>query len=240
MISSESSLLGAMPPRPTLRESTSAPISKVIVSSSRHASSSRASSRRPYQRDSVAISGPPGRSAAPSVGLGEELLQLRPVLGALTNDPGPAGLVGLVAVGLPDRAVEADGLNAGVGLALGVLGVLLGENARRLGFRLLPRLAQNIALRLGELVPDGLVHQDRHFGGVEAGVDAVLGLLVPSEIEDTGDRPSITIHHTALQRRIDLAWRGLHDRCSQCLEEVAIDRRDAELQADEIGSRDRL
>src|SRR5262245_64033964 len=167
MISSESSLLGAMPPRPTLRESTSAPISKVIVSSSRHASSSRASSRRPYQRDSVAISGPPGGSAAPSVGLGEEPLQLRTVLGALTDDACPAGLVGLVAVGLPDRAVEADGLNAGVGLALGVLGVLLGENARRVRFRLLPRLAQNIALRLGELVPDGLVHQDRHFRSEE-------------------------------------------------------------------------
>src|SRR5262245_66263992 len=90
-----------MPPRPTLRESTSAPISKVIVSSSRHASSSRASSRRPYQRDSVAISGPPGGSAAPSVGLGAELLHLRTVLGPLTDDASPAGLAGLALLALP-------------------------------------------------------------------------------------------------------------------------------------------
>src|SRR5215813_6716513 len=100
MMSSDISLLGAMPPRPMLRESTSAPISNVMMSSSRHASSSRRSSRRPYHWDSFAISRLPARSAEASIGLGKEFLQFRAMLGTLAEDPGPTGFVGLVVIGL--------------------------------------------------------------------------------------------------------------------------------------------
>src|SRR5215831_2482364 len=186
MMSSESSLLGAMPPRPMLRRSTSAPISKVISSSRKHASSVRASSRRPYQWDSVAMH-------VVSVGLGEEFLQLRAMLRALPQHAGPAGLVGLVVVRLAGGAVELDGLDAGVGLPLGILGVLLGEDRRRLRLGLPAGLAQHVALRIREPVPHRLVDQDRYLGRVEAGVDAVLGLLVPTEIEDAGDRPAVAV-----------------------------------------------
>src|SRR5262249_56761363 len=143
-----------------------------------------------------------GRS---SIGLGEEFLQLRAVLRALPDDAGPAGLVGLVAIGLAVGAGERDGLDAGVGLTLGLLGVLLGEDRNRVRLRPLPRLAQDVALRIGELVPDRLVHQDRHLGRVEAGIDAIFRLLVPAEVEDAGDRPAVSVDHAALERGIDLA-----------------------------------
>src|SRR5258705_12450721 len=136
-MSSDISLLGAIPPRPILRRSTSAPISKVIASSRRQAISSRVSRRRPYHWDSLAISAPHGRAANPLVGLGEEFLQLCPLLRALADHPGPAGFIGLVVVGLAGGAVELDGLNAGVGLPLRVLGVLLAEDRHRVRFRLL-------------------------------------------------------------------------------------------------------
>src|SRR5215470_12343032 len=168
MMSSDISLLGAMPPRPMLRDSTSAPISNGMISSRRHASRSKRSSRRPYHLDSFAISRLPARSAQASVRLGEEFLQFGTVLRTLAEDPGPAGFVGFVVVGLADGAVELDRLNAGVGLTFGVLGVLLGKNPRCLRFRLLARLAQQIALGICELVSYGFVHQHRDLGGIEA------------------------------------------------------------------------
>src|SRR5262245_4466607 len=93
------------------------------------------------------------------------------MLRALADDPLPPGFVGLVAIELALGALEPDRLNAGVGLTFDVLGVLLRENRHRIRFRLLPRLAQNIALSIGEPVPGGFVQQDRHFGGIEAGID---------------------------------------------------------------------
>ena len=105
---------------------------------------------------------------------------------------------------------------------------------------MLSRLAQKIALGIGEPVPGGFVHQDRHFRGVEAGIDAIFRLLVPAEIEDAGDRPAVAVNHSPLQRRIDLAGRGLDDGRSERLEKIAVDRRNANLEAGEVGARDRL
>ena len=85
-----------------------------------------------------------------------------------------------------------------------------------------------------------LVDQHRNFRGVEAGIDAILGLLLPAEIEDAGDRPAIAVDHAALERGVDLARRGLHDGSAQRLEEVAIDRRDTQLEAGQIGAADLL
>src|SRR5262249_57561276 len=102
------------------------------------------------------------------------------------------------------------------------------------------RLGQNIGWSISELVRWGLVHQDGHFGGIEAGIDAIFRLLVPSEIKDAGDRPAIPINHPALQRRIDLARRRLNNRRPERLEKITVDRSNANLEASEIGTRDRL
>src|SRR6516165_4769341 len=67
-------------------------------------------------------------SMAALIGLGEELLQFCAVLRALADHPRPAGFVGFVVIKRPVGGVELDRLNAGVGLAFGVLGVLLREN----------------------------------------------------------------------------------------------------------------
>ena len=85
-----------------------------------------------------------------------------------------------------------------------------------------------------------LVDQDAHLGAVEAGIDAELGLLVPAQIEDAGDRPAVAVDHAALERGVDLARRGLHHGGAERLEEVAIDRGDAQLEPGQVGPGDRL
>src|SRR6516165_891360 len=189
-----------------------------------------------------------GRTASPCqespiaslMGLSEEFLQFCSVLRALANDPGPTSLVGFIEISLSGGAFELDRLNAGVGLTLGILGVLFGENRHRIPFRLFTRLTQDVALCLGELVPDGLVHQDRHLGGIETGIHTIFRLLVPAEIKNAGDRPTVSINNPALESRINLARRGLNDCRSERLEEVAVDRRNAKLEAGQIGTRDRF
>src|SRR5215470_7788502 len=140
-MSSESSLLGGMPPSPRLRSSTSAPIIRVMISNRLHAAISMPSSSRPYQRDNVSM-------AAALLRLGEKFLQLRTGLGTLADDAVPAGLIGLGEIGLRRRGIERDGLDAAVGLALGLLGVLGRERGG--GFRLavVGGLAQHGALRV--------------------------------------------------------------------------------------------
>src|SRR5215471_6223423 len=174
------------------------------------------------------------------MGLSEEFLQFCSVLRALANDPGPTGLVGFIEIGLSGGALELDRLNAGVGLTLGILGVLFGENRHRIPLRLFSRLTQNVALCLRELVPDGLVHQDRHLGGIEAGIYAIFRLLVPPEIENASDRPTVSVNNPALESRINLARRGLNDCRPERLEEIAVDRGNAKLEAGQVGTRDRF
>jgi hypothetical protein len=58
---------------------------------------------------------------------------------------------------------------------------------------------------------------------------------VPAEIEDAGDWPAIAVDHATLERRVDLTRRRLHDGGAERLEEVAVDRRDTDLQAGEVG-----
>src|SRR5262245_17072271 len=191
---SETSLLQAIPPRPRFRVATSAPISRVMDNSSRQATSIITSKTRPSTAEMRCMSVPPSR---PSTGLGEELLQLRAVLRALLDDAGPAGLVGFVAIGGALGPFELDHRNAG-GFLLGDVGLVLLCRLRRLPLDPCCRIGNHLLLRVAELVPAGLVDQDAHFGAVETGIDAVLGLLMPAEIEDAGDRPTVAVDHTAL------------------------------------------
>src|SRR5262245_50664797 len=239
-MSSEISLLTGTPPPPILRETTSAPIMTVIRSSRRHAAKKSASSRRPYHSDSRAMLGAHWRRSDRSLFLREEFLDLRAVFGALLDDALPARLVGLRPIGFGCRAIELDGLNAGIGLPFRIFRVLRVEYGGRFRFSEFARLAQHGPLRIGELIPGGLVEEDRDLDGIESRVDAILRLLVPAEIKDTGDRPAIAIHNAALERCIDFARWSLHDRGAECLEEVAVDRRDAYLQSGQVGRRNRL
>ena len=54
------------------------------------------------------------------------------------------------------------------------------------------------------------------------------------------DRPAIAVDDAALERGVDLARRGLDDRRAERLEEVAIDRRDADLEPGQVRPGDRL
>src|SRR5215207_726841 len=249
-MSSETSALQGRPRVPRLRKSTSPPIASAIARMSAAATSMSASRTRPYQVESCATVGMdplplrrlrrlrPGMTS-PSRRLREQFLQLRPVLGTLLDDAGPARLVGLLAPVLARRAGDIDDLHAGLLLLFGLVLVLLHDlGLGRLG--LLAGLGQNRALLVSQAVPFALVDEDRDLGRVEAGVDAVFRLLMPAEVEDAGDRPAIAVDDAALERGIDFARSGLDHGRALRLEEVAVDRRDAQLEAGEVRPGDRL
>src|ERR1700687_3639730 len=104
-------------------------------------------------------------------GLGEEFAQFWSMLGALADDPVPAGLIGLVPVGCAVGSGEYDGLDAGGGLAPGVLLVLLGEQGRGFSLEAFGGSPQDRFLRIAQAIPGGLVHQHRDLGAVEPGID---------------------------------------------------------------------
>ena len=149
------------------------------------------------------------------------------MFGALLDDAVPPGLIGFRPVGFSCRAIELDDLKPGIGLPFRVFCVLRVEFGNRFRFPALGGLAQHGPLGIGQFVPGGLVHEYRNFGGIKSGINAIFCLLMPAEIENPGDRPAISVDDAALKRCIDFAWRSLHHRGAERLEEVAIDRRDA-------------
>src|SRR5262249_10288945 len=144
--------------------------------------------------------------------LGEKFSDFWAVFGALLDDAFPARLVGFGPVRFGCSAIEFDGLNASIGLPFCIYRVLRVEFGGGFRFPALGRLAKPALLSIGQLVPRGLVDQDRDLGGVKSWIDAILRLLMPAEIEDPGDRPAISVDNPALKRCIDFARRSLHDR----------------------------
>jgi hypothetical protein len=122
--------------------------------------------------------------AAASFGLRKQRAQFRSDFGALTNFSGPAGLIGLFEIVLRHDWIEADRFDARGCLTRGVLGVGRKKFSRRLGLALVGGLFQDRLLLVVQLIPSGLVDQDRDFSGIETGVDPVFGLFIPSKIED--------------------------------------------------------
>src|SRR5712671_5849390 len=157
---SDASLLQATPPSPALRRPTSAPISSVMTSTSAQAASISPPKRRPKAPDARCI-GPPRAFAGCSLRLGEIFPELRPVLRALLDDPRPGGFVGLGEEGCAFRALEFDDLNAGLLLALDLLGVLLVLDGRPLCLDHGCGVGEHLALRVVELAPGRLVDEDR-------------------------------------------------------------------------------
>jgi hypothetical protein len=92
--------------------------------------------------------------------LGKEFFQLRPVLGALPDHPGPARGIGFVEIFFRIRGREGDRLDPGLGLPLGIGGILFGELGRRLRLAFGGGLGQHCFLLIVELVPNALVDQD--------------------------------------------------------------------------------
>src|SRR3954469_1094303 len=207
----------------TFLSSTSAQIMSVMAKTSAHAARANASSILPYAASSRSIAGRSiaGRSiAGRSIIelLRQDLSQLLAVLRARLDGIGPADLLRFLDIRLARGRIEGDGLDAGVGLALGLLLVvglpevvllLVGEC-----------LAVEILARLGgqRLVLVG-VHHQRYLGIVETGVDAELRLLLPVEVEEGVDRPAVAIDHAALERGVDLTRRGGHHLRVHRLEE---------------------
>src|SRR6516225_7140130 len=122
-----------------LRRSTSAPIISVMTRSSTPATVSMPSSRRPYHCDSFLIKSNhlssswsrrfsltrPAHHRLPR--LLEQFLELRSGGGTEPDDAVPSGLIGFGNVGACRVAFEADCLDAGGGLTLGLPLVLLCE-----------------------------------------------------------------------------------------------------------------
>src|SRR5437773_1682817 len=197
----------------------------------RSSGSARRSARRQRARARRAPCRTPPR--APRCSPSQQPSQMRPVLRARLDDARPAHLVRLLHVLAARLRIEADGLDAGLRLALGlVLVIRLPELVLSL---LVERLAgKEIARRRRQRLPLVEVHDQRHLGVVEPRVDAELGLLLPVEIEQGVDRPAVAVDHAALERGVHLARRGCHHGCAHGLEEVAVHRRDADRQPGEV------
>jgi hypothetical protein len=101
-------------------------------------------------------------------------------------------------------------------------------------------LLQEVALLRRELAVRRQVHHQRDLGVVEAGVDAVLGLLLPVQVEDAADGPAVAVDHAAFQRGVDLARRGGDHVGVEGLEEVAVHGGDADLQPGQVRLAHRL
>ena len=135
---------------------------------------------------------------------------------------------------------QLDGLYAHLGLTLEVGGCVLARHVGVLRLEPSDLLVQEVALRRGERVP-GLGAEDHaELDVVEARVDAELGLLVPAQVEHAQQRPAVAVDHATVQRGVDLARSDLHHRGAQAREELAVDRRDADLQARQVGLVDAL
>src|SRR5262245_65479379 len=57
---------------------------------------------------------------------------------------------------------------------------------------------------------------------------------MPAKIENPCDGPAVSVDHAAFERCVDFARRGLHDCGAESLEEVAIHRRNTNLQTRQI------
>src|SRR5215472_16638100 len=96
-MSSDSSLLGGMPPRPTLRSSTSAPIMSVMIRRSRQATVSMPLNTWPYQRERVSMVAACSEFALPlpagervgGEGRSDSRSYERPSPGSLRSPPSP-------------------------------------------------------------------------------------------------------------------------------------------------------
>lgn len=72
------------------------------------------------------------------------------------------------------------------GLTLDLPLILLSKLHDCFRFTLCRRFAQQSPLRFVEPLPGILVDENRHLGGIEAGVDSIFRFLVPSEVEYSG------------------------------------------------------
>src|SRR5262245_57417871 len=174
-MASEISLLHARPATPgmtrTLRSKTSAQIISVMPNTSAQATSANASSSLPYA------------ASARSMLLREHLLEFGAVHRARLDGVRPADFLRLLDIGPGGRRVEADRLDARRGLALRLLLVVGLPEVVLLLVR--ERLAIEIlALRARQSLVLVEVDDQRDLGVVEAGVDAVFGVLLPVEVEE--------------------------------------------------------
>src|SRR6187402_642484 len=157
----------------TLRVRTSPQMIATIASSARLATSASASSRVP-NRASNRARAPAFTTTterSPAASLRGQRLQLLGELGVGLHRCRPAGVVGLVDVGLGAGGVELDRLDADLFLACRLVLAVLGPEAVHRLQRQRLLVEEGLLLRR-ELLVGIEVHDDRHLGVVEPGIDA--------------------------------------------------------------------
>ena len=73
-------------------------------------------------------------------------------------------------------------------------------------------LRQKGALGVIQLLPAVEIDQHAGLAVVEARVDAVLGLLLNADVEQSDHRPHIAVEQIAFERGVDLARRDIEQR----------------------------
>src|SRR3982074_3052486 len=86
------------------------------------------------------------------------------------------------------------------------------------------RIVDHLALRGGERIVLGLVHQDVDDYVVEGGIDPHLGELVPAEIVDAPQGPAVALRAAGLERRVDFGRRDVHAGDAVILEDRVVVR----------------
>src|SRR5579871_5984470 len=175
----------------TLRSRTSRQMASIMRKSSAQPHRAAASSSRPYRASRRAIFIAPG-AALTSLTSRQQRAQLRRKLRARLQLRRPAHLVGEGEILLRLLVVEADGLDAGLGLAFRLVGgELLPFDIARLQRQHLP--LQELALLVRQPLPQVEIEHHGNLGVVEPRVDAVFRVLLPVEVEDAADGPAVAV-----------------------------------------------
>ena len=112
---------------------------------------------------------------------------------------------------------------------------IFGRHVHVLAFQPNRLLFQESALSGGEFAPGVGAEDHTQLNGVKARLNAEFGFFMPAQIKNAQQGPAVAVDHAALQGGVDLTRCDLNHVGTQLLEEIAVNGRNAQFQASEVG-----
>src|SRR5262252_7128262 len=209
----------------------SADTTATMASRIAEARAASASNKRPKASESAVTARPNEKQRSHSIA--GELAQLGADLRRALDHRGPCRLVRHAKEPLGFGGTKIQRRNAGLLLAVD-LGLDHGDIL--VVERLEPRggIFENLALRVGQSLPGIQIDQHPDLDALERRLQPILRHLVPAEIEDTEDWPTIAVDDAAFERGVDFAGRSGDSRAAQRLNHILVDRGHPDFQAGEV------